>query len=131
MPINVFWDNAADDCLVIELIPPPEWNLFHQQFDYAFRQIIEVRHTVDVVIVAMGDLPGGTVLPHFRAAYAAQPANVGQILLVVNSSSAIQMFVQRMTRLLHRMYPRKGRIIVVGSLDEARRLAGTRRAAPV
>lgn len=131
MPIRVYWDTPARDCLLIEIASPITWDQFHECSQTGNRLIREVGQRVNVIVWVSGELPSGDVLPHLRWFLNMEPPNVDQTLIAIAAPANVEMFLRRIVSTAQRLSSRNGRVVYVPTLDEARRLSAAGRPAPV
>ena len=122
MPIQISWDTPTQDQILIELSPPLTWNDFQNSVHEAHQMIARVDHAVDMIIWAKLSLPQGFALPQFRAAFQNQPKNIRQVIIVPEDKPKMMMFFKRLASVIQQAFPKKGSLIFVDSIEEARSL---------
>jgi hypothetical protein len=126
MSIKVSWDNEAKTIIRYDFEGDWNWEEFHVAAQEAFKLTRSVEHTVDTI---SNFLPG-TRLPanaflQFRRAMVDAPKNRGVTAIAGNSS-----FITRMVSVFSKVNKRLGeRLVVVASLEEARKVLAERRKA--
>lgn len=131
MPAEIQWDDSAQTHLLIIITAPIAWSEFGDAIRIAHETAASVDHTIDLFIWSRTALPQGFALPNLRSAFLTQPPNVGRVVIIPEDKPTMLMFVKRLANVIQQVFPKKGSIIFVDSLEAARQLDIENRAKPV
>lgn len=121
MPTNSNWYSPDRTCVLITLKDPLTWDDFHRVAQEAHLQIRSVEHKVDLLIETPPELPPGNALGHFRSIFSHQPKNVNRVVIINGGTPSGVMFIQQLMEIIAKLFPNKQKVLVVRSIDEARR----------
>ena len=79
-------------------------------------------HPVDLIIWTKGSPPQGFIMPQFRSAFQAQPANTRRVIIVTEEKPGMLMFAKRIANVLQQVFPSKSKLVFASSIEEARGL---------
>jgi hypothetical protein len=127
MTVKASWDNETKTTIRYDFEGQWTWEEFRAAVQEAFALTRSVTHTVDTI----SNFPADTRLPanaflQFRRAMADAPKNRGTTAIVSNTS-----FIKMMVSVFSKVNKQLGeRLVIVSSLDEARRTLASRRNQP-
>lgn len=126
MPIHVFWDDEAQSVIRSEGEGHWTWEEYHQSLGQIVEMVKSVNHRVDLITLRRpGSVaPPSSGMPHYQRAMRVLPENTG-LNVIINTNTVARSIANIFTRLYG---PRtRGVVVLVGSVDEARRLVAADR----
>jgi hypothetical protein len=120
------WSSDHKASILIELTEPVTWEEFHRAVHDSHEMVREVDHTVHLLIQVPAQMPDGNPLMHFSGVVKRQPQNLGRVFVIpqLNRANRIFTFAQRLSLIINRVYPGKGHVVFVQSLEQALTLIG-------
>lgn len=127
MAIDVQWDTALEQCILITYFTPWTW----EEFDAAYAEMLELLNTLNkqvtlIIDIRQGGFPPSDALPRFRQVVETQHPSIKQIIFVAPGSLAH--FVRISLSIIRRVYRTVKRANApefqfAASLEEARALS--------
>jgi hypothetical protein len=127
MPLHICWDNEEKTAIRCESEGNWTWDEYHTSLEQIAEMMREVNHHVDLINIRRlgATMPRGSSLPHFQRALAILPDNFGLNIFVTNNAVA-RVIVSVFTRVYASLSG--GRLLMVGTLEEARAVVAKERA---
>jgi len=127
MTVDMTWDDPQQTIMLCKSHGKWTWDEYHATLSQIVEHFKQVTYRVDLVITRKADasMPSGSPMPHFQRAMRIMPEHVGLVVLVNTGG-----FARALVSMFSKLFAAKStpRLIVVGSLEEAREKIAKHRA---